>query len=230
MAVLVVWGRPSTSRGEFVILDQTAKPDTIARETTFQLTFNHTPDFFHADAFDRPRDSFQYFYDNQPGRFDFEGKDVAIIRGPEIRFHDDIPIRDSLNPSGEDFPHAEGWGRERGAVDLQLDGAVLTFTVPWKLLNETDGKFSYRVAAFEFGAQTSEIATNVIRLPSPLWLGGSMLAILPLVRAVRRGVEGTSHRLASARARLTLPLRSVDLLARRCRLRGQNRAGSLRSP
>src|SRR5437773_837295 len=84
--------------------------------------------------------------------YHFSGPHVVIIRGPEIRFHDNIPIRDSLNPGGEDFPHAEGWGPIRGQVDFATDGPSVSLTVPWSSLGETDGKFSYHLIALQRGA------------------------------------------------------------------------------
>src|SRR5262245_32610804 len=126
--ILVVAGVlsiPPAACAGFEIVSHSAFADAATHEVVFHITFNQPPDFFTANSDDNPLNAFQYFYDSDPGGFEFAGEDVAIIRGPEIRFHNKIPIRDSLNLTGEDFPHAEGWGKQRGLVSFDLDGAVL---------------------------------------------------------------------------------------------------------
>ena len=111
---------------------------------------------------------------------DFAGEDVVIVRGAEVRFDNDIPIRDSLNPSGEEFPNAEGWGEMLGAVDYELDGETISFTTSWDLLRETDGVFGYRLFAFERGELTSEVtflSRILIPLPAPVLLGAAGLLL-----------------------------------------------------
>jgi hypothetical protein len=161
--------------GPIEIVADSVVADAINRRTTFQITFNEIPELFDVDALGRPVNAFQYFYDSQvelePDGI-FSGDTIVVIRGPEIRFHDSIPVRDSHNPDGEDFPHAEGWGAMRGVVDdLTLDGATVRFTVPWSTLGETDGKFSYHLIALERGDQTSSVAATVIPLPRGVGVG-----------------------------------------------------------
>jgi hypothetical protein len=181
---------PTLARGSFEILSHNVSVDAISRQTTFTVTFNQPPDFFTADELGRPADGFQFFYDSQPtdGEIDFAGDDVAIIRGVEIRVDHDIPIRDSLNPSGEEFPNAEGWGETRGAVDYQLDGAMLSFTTSWELLGETDDVFGYRLFALQEGELTSEVtflSRIVVPLPTPL-LFGAIGLLLSACASIRR--------------------------------------------
>ena len=168
---------PTLARAAFEIVSHDAVVDAVARQTTFHVTFNQAPDFFTADEFGRPANGFQFFYDAQPtdDEIDFAGEDVVIIRGVEIRVDDNIPIRDSLNPSGEEFPNAEGWGPTRGAADYQLDGTTLSFTTSWDTLNESDGVFGYRLFALEQGGLTSEVtflSRILVPLPPPVILGG----------------------------------------------------------
>lgn len=167
------------AEAEFVILSQSALSSSADRSVHFSVTFNQRPKFDRVDGFGNPLDSFQYWYDSTPSAGDdpFMGEDVAVIRGPEIRFEHDIPIRDSLNPDGKDFPHAEGWGRERGAVQFALDGATLDFTVPWELLGERDTKFSYRLFAFDAGSLTSDVGAVFIPLPDAAWTGAVVLVL-----------------------------------------------------
>ena len=183
VVVAVVLSIPPAACGGFEIVSHSAFSDDATQKVVFQITFNQSPDFFSTDADGNPLNSFQYFYDSNPGGFEFAGEDVSIIRGPEIRFHDEIPIRDSLNPTGEDFPHAEGWGKQRGLVPFEVEGAVLTFSANWSDLGETDGQFSYRLLAFQSGELTSDVASPVlIGLPSPLISG--MIALVAAARYV----------------------------------------------
>jgi hypothetical protein len=156
----------------FQIVSSSIHPDAAHRQTTFTIHFNRAPDLLGLDRDGQLNNSFQYFYDaSAAGDGIFDGPSVSIIRGPEIPFRHDIPIRDSLNPTGEDFPHAEGWGKIRGEVPFQLDDAQLRFTIPWKALGETDGRFSYHLIALDHGSQTTDISATVIPLPSGIWLG-----------------------------------------------------------
>src|SRR6266487_1909107 len=167
-----------SANASFVILNHTARADGDRRQVDFTITFNRRPDFFHTDGSGNPINAFQYWYDSQPGGFEFAGADVAVIRGPEIRFNDDIPIRDSLNPGNVDFPNAEGWGRDRGDVPFDLTGDTIRFSVPWELLDENDARFSYRLFAFESGTLTSDVGAIMIPLPRGVWTGFALLLML----------------------------------------------------
>ncbi len=189
VVLIAVLSSSQSAEAEFVILSQSAASSSADRAVHFSVTFNRPPDFDRVDGFGNPLDSFQYWYDSTPNAADdpFMGPDIAVIRGPEIRFDQDIPIRDSLNPDGNDFPHAEGWGRERGAVKFALDGQTLDFTVPWSLLDERDAKFSYRLFAFDAGALTSDISAVFIPLPDAAWTGAAALVLAAFaVRLYRR--------------------------------------------
>jgi len=168
----VLWGLGITAAdaraGRIEIVSDSAVADPIGRQTSFSVTFNRPPDFFGFDSLGRANHAFQYFYDSEPTDGPdgiFSGESVVILRGPEIRFRRTIPVRDSLNPDGIDFPNAEGWGPMRDEVDFALDGSTVHFTVPWKALGETDGRFSYHLIALERGDQTSEVSATVIPLP-----------------------------------------------------------------
>jgi len=181
-ALLCALAFPTFARAAFEIISADAVADDVNQRTTFTVTFNQPPDFFGANDLGQPNNAFQFFYDAEPtdDEVDFAGDDVVIIRGVEIRVDNDIPVRDSLNPSGEDFPNAEGWGATRGAVDYQLDGATISFTTSWELLNETDGVFGYRLFALEQGELTSEttfLSRILVPLPSQLIAGSALLCL-----------------------------------------------------
>src|SRR5687768_3028262 len=101
---------PTAARAAFEIVAHDVHVDAVNRQTTFTVTFTESPDFFGTNEGGQPNHAFQFFYDAEPinDEIDFAGEDVVIIRGAEIRIHNTIPIRESLNPSGEKFPNAEG--------------------------------------------------------------------------------------------------------------------------
>lgn len=207
--------------GGFEIISHSALADDAKQQILFQITFDQSPDFFSTDKEGRPRHSFQYWYDAEPGGFEFAGEDVSVIRGPEIRFVGEIPIRDSLNPSGEEFPNAEGWGKQRGLVPFQVDGFTVTFAANWTDLGETDGRFSYRLLAFEFGEQTSDVALPIlVGLPSPL-IGGA-IALLAAARYVpwRKSMSTGTRTDRPLSDRSFTPSRSRVMLANRSKPRG----------
>jgi hypothetical protein len=176
----VTLGPADWARGAFEIVSHGVVVDAAARQTTFTLTFNRPPDFFTVNDLGQPADAFQYFYDDVhgvEGEIDFTGEEVVIIRGPEIHVDGVIPIRDSLNPTGEEFPHAEGWGEKLGEIDYELAGTVLSFTSDWSLLRETDGTtYGYYLFAFESGELTGETSfVNRILVPLPPPLAGAIV-------------------------------------------------------
>src|SRR5204863_367037 len=82
------------SPASFQIISQSINPDLGKRQTDFRITVSEVPDLTTVDSFGRPKNSFQYWISTNPKTFDFVGPDVAVIRGPEIRFNKNIPIRD----------------------------------------------------------------------------------------------------------------------------------------
>ena len=186
----IVAASPAVARAAFEIVSHDVFVDAPARQTTFTLTFNASPDFLSANEFDQPKNAFQFFYDAEPspdGEVDFTGEEVVIVRGPEIRVANRIPIRDSLNPSGEEFPNAEGWGKTLGEVDFELAGQTLTFTTGWDVLRDANGtSFGYHLFALESGELTGEFSrvSNILVPVQPTTLGA--LALLPLAAVAVR--------------------------------------------
>ena len=175
----------AVARAAFEVVAHDAFVDPVARRTTFTVTFNDPPDFSATNDLGQPMNAFQFFCDadlgNDDGEIGFAGADVVIIRGAEIRFANTIPIRDSLNPSGKDFPNAEGWGAVLGESDFTLDGATLSFTTSWDVLRETDGRFGYRLFGLEAGELTSEVTfvTNIlVPLPAPICGTAGLLVLV----------------------------------------------------
>ena len=173
----------AAARAAFEIVAHDARVDAVNRTTTFTFTFTDPPDFFTTNELGQPTNAFQCFYDVDPSddEVGFVGDDVVIIRGAEIRFANDIPIRESLNETGEEFPNAEGWGEVRGSVDYELDSSTVSFTTSWDVLGESDDNFGYRLFALEQAELTSEVtflSRILVPLPPAVLPGAALLVLL----------------------------------------------------
>lgn len=220
---LVLLSQAPLAYGGLAILAHDVVVDAVSRRSDFSITFDQPPDFNTASAEGYPRHGFQYFYDVDPGGFEFAGEDVRVIRGVEIRFGDSIPIRESLNPSGEEFPGAEGWGSARGEVPFELHAETIHFSVPWTMLGETDGRFSYVLFAFSAGELTDVQhfpRDGGILIPLPAALGsvtllGVVAGLASLATAAGRRAAWSAiacaagarrgSRASAVRSRSTLP-------------------------
>ena len=160
-----------SASGGFQLISQSHVVDAERRETTFMLEFSESP------KFDRPvgsagpssvieANSFQLFYGSNLDGPDVLGEDVVVLRGPEIRFDNDLRIRDTLGM--DDAPPAGGFGPVRGSVPITVDDEAVTFTVPWELLGETDTNYRFTIEAYERGELTSSVSVAA-PLPPALW-------------------------------------------------------------
>lgn len=214
MAVLGVWfvllvllSMAPLARGGLAILSHEVFNDETRRETTFSITFDRPVDFYTVTSDRNPLHGFQYFFDTEPGGFEFAGEDVRIIRGVEIRFDDSIPVRESINETGEEFPNAEGWGQSRGEVPFALENDAISFTVPWITLGEEDAKFTYILFAFENGELTDEhvFPRDGLLIPLPaatssaLVLAAAVAAASPAKAAGRRALRWATSCASAAR-------------------------------
>jgi hypothetical protein len=130
--------------------------DAPSQTFHFSITFSGPPDFFTVDQYGRTKDAFQYWitwalHISDP-LYPLGTPDV-LVRGVEINTAGGIPIRDR---SGEGGPNSGGWGPIRGIVPYQLSGPTITFDVPQAMLGDPDGKFSYYLGVFVYGATTDE--------------------------------------------------------------------------
>lgn len=130
----------------------TVDPDK--QENTFHITFTDPPDFFTVDEYGRQKDGFQYYIDADRENPTNQWLTETIIRGEEINVGKDIKIRDTFG-DGEADAYCGGWGSVRGSIPYKLDHKKLTFTVPWSVLNDPDGAFSYQLIYTSFGGMTS---------------------------------------------------------------------------
>src|SRR5687768_16650859 len=147
--------------GGFVLISQSHVVDAARRQTMFMLEFSEPPDFRRTvtaapGGVRVEANAFQIFYGSSLIGEDVLGKDVVVLRGPEIRYDGDLPVRDTLGM--DEDPRAGGFGPMRGSVPLELVDDTVTFTVPWKLLGESDTEYRFTIEAYERGELTSSVS------------------------------------------------------------------------
>lgn len=150
-----------------------------ARSITFELLLNRPPDFFTLDSVGRQADAFAYYFDTRPGvnallTFFGEGPPGGV----QSRIWTlDIPVSGMLSVMGP----------QPGTVPYTLNGSELSFTVPFQMLGEEDGRFSYRFELYEYGGWTG-ITYGPVPEPSTMVLSalGLMLSTIALRRRTRR--------------------------------------------
>jgi hypothetical protein len=185
----------------FSIERETVWADRTRHQAHFELQFNRPPDFGAIDSTGRPRDSFQFFINPDWHRGDPDLKlDIGqfrdVVRGEEIHLNGHLPVRDGT-PSDAFGPSAGGWGKSLGAVPIEQNGPIVDFQVPFHMLREADGDFSYALIATESGIETSSFTGTTVPLPAGAWTG---LATLTAGAAWIGGRRVIARRAASASA------------------------------
>ena len=175
-----------------MVLSQSAEVNLANNSVLFQIEFNRAPDFFTTDEYDRQADSFQYFIDADGGFPIFKGTDIyysnleSIIRGEEIHLAGDVRIRNALPPD-PDLSSSGGWGSIRGSVPYTLSGNVFSLLVPLQFIGDTDGKFSYSLEWYEYGAIQGYIDAETV--PEPATIFGSFMALGGLAAFQRKNKQ-----------------------------------------
>jgi len=149
---------------------------------TFDLQFNHAPNFYALDSVGRPTDSFQYFINpNWSGNTqDLQlnyGQFRDVVRGDEIHTSGKLLIRDATIPANPD-PTSGGWGPVVAAAPFDVKGGNLTFTATFNDLRAAKGTFSYEVYTTHFGATASTVQGWAVPLPPAAWTGLGMLVAM----------------------------------------------------
>lgn len=207
---------PSPASAGLAIVSQSVQLDQDCRTARFDLTFNRTPDFYHADQYGRPADSFQceinpnWQGDPKDLQLGF-GQFTRVVRGDEIRFCGDghpLAVRDATTPQKPD-PHSGGWGPVVVMVPLHQQGNSVSFVVPMSAMGGgrggsqggsrggPTGLFSYDVFTTNFGATVSEVRGFAAPTPQPVPLPPAAFAGM-----VTLGGLGLYRLLRSARCRL----------------------------
>jgi hypothetical protein len=159
----------------FSIERETVWSDRTRHQAHFELQFSRAPDFSAIDSSGRPRDSFQFFINPDWKRGDPDlrldiGEFRDVVRGEEIHINGRMPVRDGT-PTDAFGPAAGGWGKSLGAVAIQQNGSTIDFQIPFHMLRETDGDFSYALISTESGIETSSFTGTTVPLPPGAWTG-----------------------------------------------------------
>lgn len=169
----------------FVIVSQSVSLNQALQTATFQVVFDHMPNFLAANSEGLALESFQYEVDGGwDGKNGPDEQDdlTAIIRGDEIRFSNKVRIRD---PLGGDGPTAGGWGPLRTEVDYNLVGNMLEFTAPWSALGITSPILKYRLYTLAEGELQDWREAKFVPLPPAVVMGGLMLGGMWVMRRIR---------------------------------------------
>ncbi len=142
----------------------------------FTLVFDRPPDFYRFETLPgdnpdlhRQADSFQFNIDLQnESPFQWGLDDDTVIRGEEIHrlprtdlgpaIIGNLPIRSAGPPSAD--PTSGGWGDVNAVVPFLLIGPTMIFAADTSaigtgtVINPSQGVFSYRLEAYEYGEMT----------------------------------------------------------------------------
>jgi hypothetical protein len=175
-----MFGMVRSAAAGFLIERETVWADRTRHQAHFELQFNRAPDFDALDSTGHPRESFQFFINPDWKRGDPDlrldiGQFRDVVRGDEIHVNGHMPIRDGT-PTDAFGPAAGGWGESLGAVPIEQDGRTIDFQIPFHMLRETDGDFSYALISTENGIETSSFTGTTVPLPAGAWTGLATLA------------------------------------------------------
>ena len=134
------------------------------RETRFELIFDVPPDFNSLDEAGRQSDEFQYYLDRNgvlPVVEQADSLDI-LVRGGEIARTGAVIVQTGL--SRRRCRRSGRVGAEIGMVPFELTGTTLRFVIPWAMLEEDDGLFSYALMLTRYGAM-SDFRSGRSRLP-----------------------------------------------------------------
>jgi hypothetical protein len=191
-SILIGLGYGVPAKAALLVLSQSAEVNLDSNSVQFQIEFNRAPNFFTTDEYGRQADSFQYYVDADGGFPIFKGGEFyysnleSIIRGEEIHLSGNVPIRNAFGPD-PNISRSGGWGTIRGSVPYTISANVLSLIVPLQFLGDTDGKFSYRLEWYEYGAMRGY--TDAETVPEPATVFGSFMALGGLAAFQRRNKE-----------------------------------------
>jgi hypothetical protein len=159
-----------------MVLSQSAEINLASNSVLFQIEFNRAPDFFTTDEYDRQADAFQYFFNADGGLPFFFGAmgepygNLESLMRTEPQLPQEVAIR-NIFPEDPDIKRSGGFGTIRGSVPYTLSGNIVSLLVPLQLIGDSDGKFSYSLEWYEYGALQDYIglAESVVQV-NTIWI------------------------------------------------------------
>lgn len=139
------------------ITSQIVHVDVPSQTVYFTLGLASVPDFFTFDEFGRNHDDFQYWirWDVPADLVETELYPDMIVSSTELRIFGGVVVRLARNPDGGEH----GWGPIQGIIPYSMIGSIITFSVPLAMLRDDDGRFSYTIATYVYGATWDAIRT-----------------------------------------------------------------------
>ena len=173
----------------FMVLSQSVEVNLDSKSALFQIEFNRVPDFFTVDEYNRPADGFQYHFNTDEGLpfvFGANGQSYGALEslmGTNPQFPQEVVISD-VSPDGSMRPI-------RGTVPYTLSDNILSVLVPLELIEDDDGKFSYRLEWYEYGAMVGNIEAETV--PEPATIFGSFMALGGVAAFQKRHTKRPRH-------------------------------------
>lgn len=136
--------------------------DPVASTASFSVQFDGPLDLFTIDAYARQADSFQFWVDSAAPdviRRTYDVLEGLLAPGAQtVISAREIPTLNALEtiwvlPLTAPGPRdAGGWGSINSHAAYSLSaGNLLTFSMPWAALRETDGTFYYAFETYAYG-------------------------------------------------------------------------------
>lgn len=151
------------------LVDTSVTRDAASRSVLFEVEFSDPPELFTGDEHNRSTDGFQFFVDPRNGVRPAATFSI-LVRGEELKYGGDLRIRDR-DPESTD-PESGGWGPLRGVVPFHQSGSLVSFAVPWALLDTKDGYISYQLLTTTYGYPTGvRYGSTAAPVPLPPAIG-----------------------------------------------------------
>jgi len=146
--ILLVSGQVNAA---LIALEYGSSVDLSAQEASFFINFNEIPDFFTVDSVGRQADGFSYRIDTDGSPYPGDPNQCDPCIDRIIWSIGITPTDLEVRVDGITTPPI-------GSVPYTLTGAMLRFDVPFALLDDFDGDFSYVLGLTEYGGTTDRMA------------------------------------------------------------------------
>lgn len=148
------------------ITSHSVTSNSISETFDFEVTYKNVPEFLTTDCHKRQAHAFQFYmaYDttHTPSASD-DSWDV-IIRGEEIHIDGTIRLRNSNLSGPQNNEESGGWGplMTSNGIDYQIFYTTITFSIPWDVLGDPDGKIYYDLLNTNYGGMNLLIRNTLV--------------------------------------------------------------------